>query len=201
MTVPILDVGLGTPWEQGRALWVFGYGSLMYRVDFPIEAQVFGYIHGRKRAFLQKSHDHRGTPSQPGRVCTLLPSESIEACWGVAYKVQAGKESEVKKLLDYREKDGYSIEFVSVHTKRGVVLCDVMVYVGVSSNPSFAGDSSIEDTAQVIARAEGPSGTNREYLYKLCNALRQLSHEGAVVDEYLLVLEQRVREIEMELEI
>ncbi|KAJ2074893.1 Cation transport regulator-like protein 2 [Coemansia sp. S155-1] len=199
MTVPILNVSLGTPWEQGRALWVFGYGSLMYRVDFPIEAQVFGYIHGRKRAFLQKSHDHRGTPSQPGRVCTLLPAtDSIESvCWGVAYKVESGKEHEVKALLDYREKDGYSIEFVSVYTKQGV-LGDVMVYVGVSSNPSFAGESSIEDTAQVIARAEGPSGSNREYLYKLCNTLRQLSHEGVVVDEYLLELELRVGEIEKE---
>ncbi|KAJ2879954.1 Cation transport regulator-like protein 2 [Coemansia aciculifera] len=128
MTVPILDFGLGTPWEQGRALWVFGYGTLMYRVDFPIEAQVFGYIHGCKRAFLQKSHDHRGTPSQPGRVCTLLPAaDSIESvCWGVAYKAQSGKEHEVKALLDYREKDRYYIEFVSVYTKQGV-LCDVMV--------------------------------------------------------------------------
>ncbi|KAJ2485638.1 Cation transport regulator-like protein 2 [Coemansia sp. RSA 2050] len=199
MTVPTLDdvvavvVELGTPWENGRPLWVFGYGSLMYRVDFPIEAKVAGYIHGRRRAFLQKSHDHRGTALQPGRVCTLLPTTSESVCWGVAYKVQAGKESEVKAQLDHREKDGYSIEFISVHSKHGV-LHNVMVYVGVCTNPSFAGDSSLEDTAQVIARAEGPSGSNREYLYMLCDTLRGL--EGAVIDEYLVELERLVRAIE-----
>ncbi|KAJ2412602.1 Cation transport regulator-like protein 2 [Coemansia sp. RSA 2530] len=133
----------------------------MYRVDFPVEEQVVGYIHGRKRAFLQKSHDHRGTPLEPGRVCTLLPAATESVCWGVAYKVEAGRESEVKALLDYREKDGYSIEFINVHGKHGV-LPNVMVYVGVSTNPSFAGDSSLEDTARVIARAVGPSGSNRD---------------------------------------
>ncbi|KAJ2548483.1 hypothetical protein GGH95_006427 [Coemansia sp. RSA 1836] len=100
-------------------------------------------------------------------------------------------ESKVKALLDHREKDGYSIEFVSVFTKAGSVISGVMVYVGVSTNPSFASEeheSSIEHTAR------GPSGSNREYLYKLCDALRQ--HDGGVIDEYLVELERRVKEIE-----
>ncbi|KAJ2001274.1 hypothetical protein GGI04_003794 [Coemansia thaxteri] len=212
MTVAVEDSvegcasALGTPWENGRALWVFGYGSIIYRVDFPVEAQVFGCIRGRRRAFLQKSHDHRGTTSQPGRVCTLIPAAEwtamfpgdpadpdTTACWGVAYRVKSGMEQQVKAQLDHREKDGYTVDFVSVYSDDGAdsapVLRNVLVYVGVSSNPSFAGASSIEETARVIARAVGPSGTNREYIYRLCQALR--AQRGDAVDEYLGALEKR----------
>ncbi|KAJ2351008.1 hypothetical protein IWW50_004239 [Coemansia erecta] len=204
-SVSLDTTALGMPWEADRPLWVFGYGSIIYRVDFPIEDQVFGFIHHRKRAFLQKSHDHRGTPHAPGRVCTLIPhaewnsmfpdepADPQSVCWGMAYKVKRGMEREVKKHLDYREKDGYTVDFVDVYGELGAepVVAQVLVYVGVSSNPSFAGPSSIDDTARVIARAEGPSGTNREYLFKLCDSLR--THHPEALDPYLAKLEALVR--------
>ncbi|KAI9503086.1 ChaC-like protein-domain-containing protein [Coemansia spiralis] len=200
-------IALGTPWPESRPMWVFGYGSIIYRVDFPIEDQVFGFIRGRKRAFLQESHDHRGTEENPGRVCTLIPAlewntiftddptDPDVVCWGMAYRVKAGMEQQVKAHLDYREKDGYSIDFVDLYAEHGQppVLTSVMVYVGVSSNPSFAGASSIEDTAKIIAMAKGPSGTNREYLYKLCASLR--AQRPDALDPYLEKLEKMVRKL------
>ncbi|KAJ2161722.1 hypothetical protein GGF46_001226 [Coemansia sp. RSA 552] len=195
---------LGEPWEADRPLWVFGYGSIIYRVDFPTESQVFGFIRGRRRAFLQKSHDHRGTPEAPGRVCTLIPhgewnrmfpEEAItqnHVCWGMAYKVKRGMEQEVKRHLDYREKDGYTVDFVDVFGPDGQrVVANVLVYVGVSSNPSFAGPSTLEETAKVISGARGPSGTNREYLFKLCEALRM--HHPEALEPYLATLEAQVK--------
>ncbi|KAJ1718399.1 hypothetical protein LPJ61_006648 [Coemansia biformis] len=104
-------------------------------------------------------------------------------------------ERQVKKHLDYREKDGYTEDFIDVYTEHGKppVVAQVLVYVGVSSNPSFAGPSSLEETAYVIARAEGPSGTNRDYLFMLCEALR--SRRTDALDPYLARLEVLVKRL------
>ena len=59
-------------------LWIFGYGSLCWKADFPAEEQFVGRVSGWKRLFAQRSTDHRGTPAAPGLVATVLTDEQLE---------------------------------------------------------------------------------------------------------------------------
>ncbi|KAF8629008.1 hypothetical protein AX17_005864 [Amanita inopinata Kibby_2008] len=95
---------------------VFGYGSLIFKPPPHVIAQVPGFLKGYVRRFAQESHDHRGTPENPGRVVTLVHKEDWDSfsdsdsfpdddiVWGIAYTIDPAYVSEVRDYLDYREK-------------------------------------------------------------------------------------------------
>ena len=49
------------------ALWVFGYGSLIWEPGFaPVERRI-ATLHGFHRSFCMRSIHHRGTVEAPGK--------------------------------------------------------------------------------------------------------------------------------------
>ena len=164
--------------------WVFGYGSLIYKVDFPYLQRETASISGWKRRFWQGSHDHRGTPEAPGRVVTLVPARGV-ICKGIAYLV----EPRVFEHLDHREKNGYARHDIEIVLDGRHAAVQGLLYVASPENPAFLGPAPIEELADHIASAHGPSGSNRDYLLQLADALRTLEDE----DPHVLALESLLR--------
>ncbi|MDX1587752.1 MAG: gamma-glutamylcyclotransferase [Oleiphilaceae bacterium] len=161
-------------------LWLFGYGSLIYKVDFPFLEECPASISGWQRRFWQGSHDHRGTPEAPGRVVTLVPAPGAR-CDGMAYRVTPS----VFRHLDEREKNGYLRVSLPLRLSDGSEVPGLL-YHAAEDNEAFLGPAPEAEIARHIAASHGPSGSNRAYLLLLAEALRRLGSE----DEHVFAIER-----------
>lgn len=158
----------------------------------------------------------------------MLPSENPnDEVWGLAYKISGENVNDVVAHLDFREKGGYERNIVlfypyaslnDIDKKPSCTSLDSIVninntmvvpvkekepfyltiYIGGKDNPNYAGVEDIETIAKNIFTAHGPSGSNREYLYKLASVVRTLIPNAN--DEYLFLLEKAVRKLEKDSE-
>ncbi len=161
------------------SLWIFGYGSLVWRPAFAHSARRPAFIEGWARRFWQGSTDHRGVPGDPGRVVTLIPREG-ETCWGMAYQVEQTDAEAVLEALDHRERGGYARRDVTVEFRDGGQTAG-LIYVATPGNRNFLGPAELPEIAEQVRRACGPSGPNQEYVLRLAEALRAMEAEDAHV--------------------
>jgi cation transport protein ChaC len=165
-----------------ESVWLFGYGSLIYKADFPFIERRPASIAGWTRRFWQGSHDHRGTETAPGRVATLVP-EAGAVCHGMAYLITP----EVFVHLDHREKNGYLRLAIEIGFDDDTAV-EGLVYIATADNAAFLGEASEQAIALHIAGAAGPSGPNRDYLLALAHALRDMGKQ----DDHVFAIEQHL---------
>jgi cation transport regulator ChaC len=171
-------------------IWVFGYGSLIYKVDFDYIERRPANIYSYERRLWQGSSDHRGTIEQPGRVVTLIPSANT-ACFGMAYKVNPT----VFEHLDHREKNGYLREEIDIEFTSGSNVGQTvsgLVYMANPENEAYLGEATINQLAIEIYTSRGPSGENKCYVYDLAKSL----WEYGVNDQHILAVEQALRALD-----
>lgn len=166
-------------------VWLFGYGSLIYKADFPYLEKRSATILGWSRRFWQGSHDHRGTPDRPGRVVTLVP-ETDAACIGMAYRIAPT----TFEQLDFREKNGYLRHIVTLAFPDGTC-AEGLVYIAERDNAAWLGPAGEAEIARHIAVSSGPSGRNSDYVFRLAQALRELGAD----DPHVFTVEAELRKL------
>lgn len=156
-------------------LWVFGYGSLMWRPGFEAAEQSPATVEGYHRALCIESHRHRGTPARPGLVLGLDQGGS---CCGVAFRVEVGHVPSVLAYLRERE----LVTHVYLETMLPVTLGDgrrvhAIAYVVDREHPQYVGLLSPEETLERVSGSVGLAGPNPDYVV---NTARELERLGVV---------------------
>jgi len=168
---------------------VFGYGSLIWRPGFPYVSACIASAPGWARRFWQGSPDHRGTPEFVGRVVTLIEDQS-ESCAGRLFEIESHNESDVLTYLDGRESGGYERVSITCTLDSGESV-SALTYIATPGNPNFLGDATVGRILEQIMGAEGESGTNREYVIELDEALRA----AKIIDHHVAIIASGLRQV------
>lgn len=174
-----------------RDLWVFAYGSLMWRPGFEADEIVHARLVGWRRSFCIYSRFHRGSPKRPGLVLGL---DRGGACEGLAFRVSAERARETLRYLREREQVGsvYREALVPVVLLAGEHR-EVMAlaFLVERAHPSYAGQLSLARQAHFVRGGVGRSGNNIDYLASTLAHLnllgireRELERLQAVVGTY-----------------
>jgi cation transport protein ChaC len=169
-------------------LWVFGYGSLMWRPGFEFLEQRQARLFGWHRALCVYSWHHRGTEAHPGLVLGLDRGGS---CQGVAYRVAAANANAVVDYL--REREQVTRVYIEahrpVHFDGTGPAADALVYLIDRTHPQYAGALDRETQLRFVANSEGVSGHNRDYVLSTADQLERLG----IRDETFVWLAEQLR--------
>ena len=152
-------------------LWVFGYGSLMWRPGFEFVERVPARLIGEHRALCVYSFVHRGTPEKPGLVLGL---DRGGACRGVAFRVAEQNSAATVAYLREREQ----VTSVYREVKRSVWLenaarerVSALVYVVDRGHVQYAGRLSPAEQLRHVLQGHGQSGVNSDYVLATVKAI------------------------------
>jgi glutathione-specific gamma-glutamylcyclotransferase len=162
--------------QESGDLWVFGYGSLMWRPGFAYLDRVPARLIGLHRALCVYSFVHRGTPERPGLVLGL---DRGGMCRGIAYRVAAAARAATVAYLRGREQ----VTTVYLETMRQIELEDgartrvrALCYIVDRSHVQYAGRLSLAESVHHVRQGHGKSGPNRDYVLETVTALEALGY-------------------------
>jgi glutathione-specific gamma-glutamylcyclotransferase len=156
-----------------QSLWVFGYGSLMWRPGFRFLRREVAMLRGYHRRLCVYSHVHRGTPGQPGLVMGL---DRGGACAGIAFEIEAGQAEETIAYLRARE------QVTSVYLERQVNVTlsanrqgvKATTYVVDRAHHQYAPKMRTEQLLPYVLNGRGVSGHCLDYVTATAEHLHEL---------------------------
>lgn len=165
-------------------LWVFGYGSLIWRPGFAHKAAYPARLYGFHRSLCVYSHVHRGTPERPGLVMGLDRGGS---CHGMAFHVDGAHHDEVLRYLREREQATMvyqeRIQRVHILQRSGGLpqTVQAVAYCVDRTHTQYAGSLSREVQLDIVRGAVGQSGVNPDYVTSTSQALENLGVHDATL--------------------
>lgn len=156
----------------GKHLWLFAYGSLIWKPEFEFVEKRRATVNGWHRSFCLEITNWRGTPGQPGLMMAL---DRGGRCSGVAYRLSdedrpAQLRGLIKRELDYRE-DLEGVRWVTVRS--GQEILRALVFWAGPAAVLFK-KLPVANVAGILARACGHWGSCAEYLYNTVAHLERL---------------------------
>ena len=170
-------------------LWVFGYGSLMWKPGFAHVEVRAGRLCGYHRALCVRSWVYRGTPEAPGLVVGLDRGGS---CIGRAFRVAATAKHVVADYLYERElaTNVYVPKLVPAQLDDGRRV-STLTFIVDRRHTQYAGRLSAEEAAAIIRGAHGRHGPNIEYISRTVEHLDALGIADSLLHEVQALLSTR----------
>ncbi|RZI75735.1 MAG: calcium transporter ChaC [Variovorax sp.] len=174
---PLLDRTIDE-WGGRDDLWVFGYGSLIWKPEFAHAERRPARVHGWHRALKMWSRVNRGTPQNPGLVFGLLSGGSVQ---GMVYRIPAAEGLEALGRLWLREMPTgvYDPRWLECITPGGTVRA--LAFTLSRRSPNFTGELTEARYREIFATATGRFGSSLDYAYQTLLELRQHGiHDAAL---------------------
>ena len=183
-------------------LWVFGYGSLMWRPGFSFEEAFVGRLEGFHRSLCIFSHIHRGTPDRPGLVLGLDEGgHSVGMAFRIADDQRDGviaylREREQTNMV-YKEQTGRVTLLDgpkgSCQSAKGSVgeAVDALIFVADHRHRQYSGKLGLEEQLRFVRQGVGQSGPNADYVLNTAEHLKEIE----IDDPELFALAERLRDV------
>jgi cation transport protein ChaC len=186
MSAKTLPEAISSPGD----LWVFGYGSLIWRPGFDFIERVPARLIGEHRALCVYSFVHRGTPEKPGLVLGL---DRGGACRGVAFRIAEKHRAATVAYLREREQ----VTSVYREVMRSVWLEDdarqrvsALAYVVDRGHVQYAGRLSLAEQLRHVRQGHGQSGVNRDYVLATVKAIEAEGFRDAQLHQLAMMLHE-----------
>ena len=169
-------------WGGDEDLWIFGYGSLIWRPEFDFSERRSAHVHGWHRALKMWSTINRGTPQVPGLVFGMLSGGS---CQGMAFRIPRNQGDTVMRKLWLREMPNavYDPRWLPCRTPHGGVRA--LAFTLSRQSPHHTGELAPDEYRRIFSQAQGIYGTTLDYAQATFEELQRLGIDDKALKRLL----------------
>lgn len=172
---------------SGQDIWIFGYGSLIWRPEFDFTERRHALLHGYHRSLCLWSRVNRGTPEKPGLVFGL---DAGGSCRGVCFRLPNEGIRETMEALWKREmpSGAYIPRWLSCRTDQGPLRA--LAFTMNRNTDAYVRDLPKERLINIVRSAHGSYGPCIDYVLETADAL--VRHN--IIDKQLNDLARALRQ-------